>query len=144
MVPSHYLNQCWNIVNWTLGKSFSEILTKIHIFSFKNMHLKMLSGNWQTFCLSLNVITITSLIQYVQLGQLQDSLAYNISVGKTLLWAHKRHPFISLSGELWGVNCIYIFFLENCFVVLVISCILTHLPLVPHICVSESGEHWLR
>ena len=20
MVPSHYLNQCWNIVNWTLKK----------------------------------------------------------------------------------------------------------------------------
>ena len=22
--PSHYLNQCWNIVNWTLGKNYSE------------------------------------------------------------------------------------------------------------------------
>ena len=21
---------------------------------------------------------------------------------------------------------------------------LTHLPLVPHICISESGEHWFR
>ena len=25
-----------------------------------------------------------------------------------------------------------------------LGCILTHLPLVPHICVSESGQHWFR
>ena len=25
-----------------------------------------------------------------------------------------------------------------------IRCILTHLPLVPHICVSQSGQHWFR
>ena len=28
--------------------------------------------------------------------------------------------------------------------ILKISWTLTHLPLVPHICVSESGEHWFR
>ena len=39
--PSHYLNQCWDIVNWT---NFSEISIKIHIFSFnafKNIVRKM-------------------------------------------------------------------------------------------------------
>ena len=25
-----------------------------------------------------------------------------------------------------------------------VQCMLTHLPLVPHICVSESGQHWFR
>ena len=29
---------------------------KIHIFSFKNMYLKMLSGNWQPSCPGLNVL----------------------------------------------------------------------------------------
>ena len=32
-----------------LGTNFSEISIKIHIFSFKKMHLKMLSGKWQPF-----------------------------------------------------------------------------------------------
>ena len=40
----------------TLGTNFSEVLSKIHIFSFKKMHLKMLSAKWLPFCLSLNVL----------------------------------------------------------------------------------------
>ena len=40
------------------GTNFSDrpISIKIHIFSFKKMHLKMWSGNWQPFCLGLNVL----------------------------------------------------------------------------------------
>ena len=40
----------------SLRKNFSEILIKIHTFSFKNMHLKM-SGKWRPFCLGFNVLT---------------------------------------------------------------------------------------
>ena len=39
--------------SWT---NFSEILIEIHIFSCKKMHLKMSSGKWLPFCLSLNVL----------------------------------------------------------------------------------------
>ena len=39
-----------------LGTNFSEILRKIHTFSFKKMHLKSLSSKWQSFCLGLNVL----------------------------------------------------------------------------------------
>ena len=39
-----------------LGTNFIEISSKIHIFSFKKMYLKMSSGKWQPFCLSLNVL----------------------------------------------------------------------------------------
>ena len=39
-----------------LGTNFSEILIEIHAFSFKKMHLKMLSGKWRPFCLGLNVL----------------------------------------------------------------------------------------
>ena len=43
----------------TLGTNFSEILSEIHIFSFKEMHLKMSSGRWRPFCLGLNeLITV--------------------------------------------------------------------------------------
>ena len=41
----------------TLGTNFSEILSEIHIFSFKNMHLKMSSAKWQPFYLGLNVLS---------------------------------------------------------------------------------------
>ena len=37
-----------------LGTNFNEILIKIHTLSFKNFHLKMLSGKWRPFCPSLN------------------------------------------------------------------------------------------
>ena len=40
-----------------LGTNFSEILIKTYTFSFKKMHLKMSSGKWRPFCLSLNVLT---------------------------------------------------------------------------------------
>ena len=33
-----------------------EILIEIHTFSFKKMHMKMSSGKWRLFCLSLGVI----------------------------------------------------------------------------------------
>ena len=38
----------------TLGTNSSEILSEIHIFSFKKMPLKMASAKWRPFCLGLN------------------------------------------------------------------------------------------
>ena len=38
----------------TLGTNFSEILSEIHSFSFKKMHLKMSSAKWRLFLLGLN------------------------------------------------------------------------------------------
>ena len=40
-----------------LGTNFSEILIKIHTFSFKKMHLKMSSANWRLSFLSLKELT---------------------------------------------------------------------------------------
>ena len=40
-----------------LGTNFSEIVIKIHTFSFKKMHLKMSSEKRRPFCLGLNVLT---------------------------------------------------------------------------------------
>ena len=39
---------------WSLGINFSEILITIETFSFKKMHLKILSAKWRPFCLGLN------------------------------------------------------------------------------------------
>ena len=46
-MPSHYLDQCWDIVNWTQWNKFSEIWIEIQNFTFRKMHLKMLSTKWQ-------------------------------------------------------------------------------------------------
>ena len=40
-----------------LETNFSEILIKIHISSFKKMHLKMSSGKWWPSCPGLNMLT---------------------------------------------------------------------------------------
>ena len=39
-----------------LGTNFSEILSEIHTFSFKKMHLKTSSSKRRPFCLGLNVL----------------------------------------------------------------------------------------
>ena len=40
-----------------LATNFSDIFNKnIYTFSFKKIHLNMLSTKWQPFCLSLNVL----------------------------------------------------------------------------------------
>ena len=41
---------------WPLGTNFSEILIEINTFSFKKMHLKMLSGKKPAIFLGLNVL----------------------------------------------------------------------------------------
>ena len=45
-----------------LGTKLSENLTKIHTFSFKNMHFKMSSAKLRPFCLGFNVLTINKIL----------------------------------------------------------------------------------
>ena len=52
-VPSHYLNQWWHIVKWTLRTNSSVIWIKLY-FSFNGLHLKLLA-NLQPSCWGLNV-----------------------------------------------------------------------------------------
>ena len=48
-----------------LRTNFSKISIQIHIFSFKEMHLKMLSVKWRPFCLGLNVLTHWGLVMSI-------------------------------------------------------------------------------
>ena len=58
-----------------LGTNFGETLIGIHIFSIKEMQLKMSSANWRPFCLGINELTLHArrlfrgikLIKYVSL-----------------------------------------------------------------------------
>ena len=67
-MPNHYLNQCWHIVNWTLGTGFNENLIEISTILFKKTHEKMSSGKWQSFCLDLNMLNVllTSTLRFYQ------------------------------------------------------------------------------
>ena len=44
---------------WNLGTNFNEILSEIHTFSFKKMHLKISSVKWRPFCLGLSVLSFS-------------------------------------------------------------------------------------
>ena len=62
-----------------LETNFSEILSGIHTFSFKKMHLKMLSGKCQPFYLGLNVLRVKllwSLRQTYHTGVLNDKVTH--------------------------------------------------------------------
>ena len=43
----------------TLGIKFSEILSEIHTFSSREMHLKMSSAKLRPFCFDLNVLSLS-------------------------------------------------------------------------------------
>ena len=45
-----------------LGTNFNEILIEIYTFSFKKIHLKVLSGKWRPFCFCLNVLNYCGLV----------------------------------------------------------------------------------
>ena len=67
-----------------LGTNFSEILIRIHKFSFTKMHLKMTSGKWRPFCLSLNGLNDLFLNDIFSC-LFQVSLAANLFLG----WSRK-------------------------------------------------------
>ena len=58
-----------------LGTNISEILLAMHTFSFKKMHLKMLSGKWRPSCLSLSVLRSHEYTMYSHHPQLQSSMS---------------------------------------------------------------------
>ena len=82
----------------TLGTNLSEILTEIHTFSFKKMHLKMSCGKWRPLCLGLNM-----LMRHQYVDVMIYSLQYNSKpkLGPTkpvvyrLTWLNK----LKLSGD---------------------------------------------
>ena len=60
LMPCRRQTIIWNnagiLLIRTSGTNFSEIVSQIHAFSFKKMHLKMSSAKWRSFCLGLNVL----------------------------------------------------------------------------------------
>ena len=85
--PSHYLNQCWNIVNWTLMNKLQWILTIIHTYSFKKIHLKMSSAKWQSFCHRIAQYPICHLTSFAWRHHSGQSRVYaKLSIARETSW----------------------------------------------------------
>ena len=58
--PGRYQAIVWTsagiLLTGSLEPNFSEILIEIYTLLFNKMHLKMLSGKWQPFCVGLNKV----------------------------------------------------------------------------------------
>ena len=85
----------------TLGTNFSEILSEIYEYSFKKMHLKMSSGNWQPFCLGLNVLNMwlwewnENVIRYIALGASLKLLPHHITGRKSCALTSTVYHFLA-------------------------------------------------
>ena len=44
------------LITWTIGRDFSKIISKIHLFEFRKIDLKMSSAQWQQCCVSRSVL----------------------------------------------------------------------------------------
>ena len=104
----------------TLETNFSEIISEMHTFSFKKIHLKMSSAKWRPFCLGLNVLTHWCLVTHIcvrELGHICFRIvayrhkANNLTKGDLLrmfaLREKKRKRKISNIGSVWKcrANC---------------------------------------
>ena len=107
----------WILLNGSLGATFSEISSEINIFSFKKMHLKMSSGNWQPSCLSLNVL-----------------ITLNIA---TRVTKHKISYWNSTSFLLYEVTVIFQSILRT------IDAILINLVKITTLFNTSRSQHWL-
>ena len=58
MAPSHYLNQRWNIFNWTLGNKLQWNRNQNSYIFIQENAVKNFVWKWQRFCLSLNVLMV--------------------------------------------------------------------------------------
>ena len=100
-MPSHYLNQCRNVFNSSLKKYFSEILRKIHTFSFKKVYLKMSSVKWRQMCPGLNVITHWGRVTHICVSNLATIGSDNgLSPGRrqAIIWTNAGILFIGPLG----------------------------------------------
>ena len=140
-----------------LGTNFSEISINVLTFSFTKMRLKVSSAKWRPFCLGLNVLTHCDRVTHKcisELGSWLDQIMVWCLFGAKSL----SEPMLILSVRLLK-NIFQINFVRNKTVwckkgYLKMSSVkwcslnsmpsVTHLTLVPHICVSELGEHWFR
>ena len=100
-----------------LGTNFSEILTGIQIFSFKEMYLKMSSAKWRPFGLGLNVLMAkiylkTVVITFLETSKLVGLImsGWNVTFWPTVNMQHcpARLQWDNLFYEWQTRRCVYV------------------------------------
>ena len=81
----------------TLGTNFSELLSEVHIFSFKKMHMKMLSGICRPFCVGLNVLM--NIIGMVM--EFKRSLTTIYLMGSWMWWMDRKYIYQKEFANYW-------------------------------------------
>ena len=76
-----------------LGTNYSEISIEIHIFSFKKMHLKMLSAKSRPFCLGLDVLNCTKMVTHSGLNKMATKSESSYVFLKCPPEHHWQHPW---------------------------------------------------
>ena len=82
----------------SLGTNFSEILSKIQIFSLMKIYLKMLSAKWRPFCPRFNVLIVS--VEYM------TGLIITQSVSPTIYSAQDGKWQIGWNVIGWNWICI--------------------------------------
>ena len=86
------------------GTNFSEILIKIHTFSFTQMHLKMSSAKWRLFCLGLNELSwdLVQVIVYPPVPHYSTLcwLVSNTAIGKVKFDPNTKFVLVSISQNV--------------------------------------------
>ena len=118
LAPSHYLNQCWHIVNSTLRKCFKEILFKIQKFSFRKCIWKCRLDNG-SHRLNLSVLKHQNNWSYkwtiLHFTSFHSSPSSNFDPFKICFYYHKRlFRFVEVSMQYLLNNMYFnIFFLSS-------------------------------
>ena len=114
---SRYLNQCWDIVNWSLRNKFPwDFNRNSYIFTQEKCSRKCRPGKWRSFCLHLNVFYLVKngLRRIIRAGSkyLIHSLAF--AVMPWWRWDDWRVPqgcisvfIVSMSIKYWGSFAFY-------------------------------------
>ena len=87
-----------------LGTNFSEILIKIHTFSFKKMRLKMSSAKWRPFCIGLNELNGRLFLKDLKVVDRSPIWNEKFSASKPSA-VPQPHPFVSWKLLLLTVHC---------------------------------------
>ena len=87
-MPSHYLDQCWNIiVYWTLR---NKVHLNRNLYTFiEEKAFEMSSGKWRAFCLGLSKLNVFSLVSAdgpVLLGVLTPARSWYPSLLPVHIW----------------------------------------------------------
>ena len=93
------------------GTKFSEILSEIHKFTFKKMHLKISPAKWRPFCLGLNVAMLdagwihTASLWGVRVRIWFPIFVIAVFINHYVIWIHIKIGCIYVTHNCGRIEC---------------------------------------